>query len=126
MVMAGTLAIRPQTYQQPPSDVFTKSSTSYVGIGVIRVNSGTYIGHAGWRLALDLGVDLEYSRGLVVATNSWIDEYGHGNTLQEAITDLLTSLVDFRESLERQSGESVLSEELVEILERLRILLVQE
>jgi hypothetical protein len=126
MVMAGTLTIYTQPYQEPSSDVTTKSSASHIGQGVLRVNSGTYIGNAGWKLALDLGVDLEYGRGFVVAVNRWIDEYGHGNTQQEAITDLLTSLVDFRESLERQSNENVLSNELAEILERLRILLVRE
>lgn len=125
MVMAETHMVFSQSYQEPPIEMRTRSSQSYIGRGVTRINSGTPVGHAGWRLALDLGVDLEYSRGFVVATNSWIDEYGHGNTQQEAITDLLTSLVDFRESLERQSGENVLSDELVEILERLRILLVR-
>ena len=126
MVMAGTIAIRPQSYQQPLSVPITKSSASYIGTGVTRIRSGTFIRDTGWKLALDIGVDLEYGRGFAVAVNRWIDEYGHGNTQQEAITDLLTSLVEFRESLERQSAESVLSEELVETLEKLRILLVQE
>jgi hypothetical protein len=126
MVMAGTFAIYAESYQEPLTAPTTKSSATHIGKGVIRVNSGTSIGQAGWRLALDMGVDLEYGRGFVVAANRWIDEYGHGNTDWEAVTDLLTSLVEFRESLERQSGENVLSDELVETLERLRILLVQE
>ena len=125
MVIAGTIAIYTDSYQEPLSAPVTKSSASHIGKGVTRVNSGTYIGHAGWRLALDIGVDLEYGHGFVFAVNRWIDEYGHGNTQQEAITDLLTSLVDFRESLERQSAENALSDELVETLKRLRILLVR-
>jgi hypothetical protein len=87
--------------------------------------SETPIRGTGWKLAQDLGIDLKYDHGFVIATYVLVDEYGHGASAQQAINDLLTSLVDFRESLERQVAEHSLSSELVGILDKLRILLTQ-
>ena len=94
-------------------------------MGFTRLNKGTLLGNSGWMLDLDLGVDLEAGDTFAVASNSWIDEYGHGDTEFDAITDLLNSLGEFRESLERQRDNNVLSEELNETLENLRMLLVR-
>ena len=90
-----------------------------------RISAGTFIGDSEWKLALDLGVDLECTEKYVIATNSWLDEYGHGDTKQGAIEDLLVSLVDLYESLRRQKQESQLSDELVDALGKLNILLVR-
>ena len=92
---------------------------------VDRVSSGTPIPDSGWKLALDLGVDLEYTDRYVIAANSWVDEYGCGDTKESAIADLLTSLLDLRQSLERQQRESVLAEETRDTLAKLTILLVE-
>ena len=89
---------------------------------VEKVAAGAPIGASGWKLALDLGVDLEYTDRYVIAANSWVDEYGCGDTKESAIADLLTSLLDLRQSLERQKRESVLAEETRDILAKLTIL----
>ena len=91
---------------------------------VARIRQGTIIGSSGWKLALDMEVELEYTGEYVIATNSWIDEYGHGDTREEAIEDLLISLVEFRDSLECQNQRSQLAEELLETLDKLNILLI--
>ena len=90
------------------------------------VAAAAAIGASGWRLARDLAIDLEYADGYVIATNSWVDEYGYGDTKERAIADLLLSLLDLRQSLERQQRESRLSEELVATLAKLNILLVAD
>ena len=92
---------------------------------VDRVPEGTSIGSSEWKLAQDLAVDLEYTEKYVIATNSWIDEYGHGDTKQHAIEDLLVSLVDLYKSLEQQKRESRLADELVDMLGKLNVLLVK-
>ncbi len=92
---------------------------------VAKVAAGATIGASGWKLALDLGVDLEYTDRYVIAANSWVDEYGCGDTKESAIADLLTSLLDLRQSLERQKRESILAEETRDLLAKLTILLVE-
>lgn len=92
--------------------------------GLLRVNAETRIPGTPWKLAFDMGVKLEYGDNHVFAISPWIDEYGQGSTQEEAITDLLASLADFRESIERQSGSMNLADELSETLSNLRILLI--
>lgn len=89
---------------------------------VAKVAAGAPIGASGWKLALDLGVDLEYTDRYVIAANSWVDEYGCGDTKESAIADLLTSLLDLRQSLERQQRENILAEETRDILAKLNVL----
>lgn len=90
------------------------------------VTAAAAIGASGWRLARDLAIDLEYADGYVIAVSSEVDEYGYGDTKEQAIADLLLSLLDLRQSLERQQRESRLSEELVATLAKLNILLVAD
>ena len=125
MVISTAVYIHAQHYQQPVSDVTTIGSALSARMGFTRLNKGTLIGNSGWMLDLDLGVDLEAGETFAVASNSWIDEYGHGDTESDAIGDLLSSLGEFRESLERQRDYNILSEELNNSLEKLRILLVR-
>ena len=87
---------------------------------------GTCIGDSVWKLSADLEIELEYGDKFVVATNSWIGEYGHGLTRQDAIDDLLTSLLDFRNSLHRIQEEKQLADELIETLSKLNLLLVKD
>ena len=84
------------------------------------------IGASGWQLAQELAVDLEYADGYVIATSPWVDEYGYGDTKESALADLLLSLLELRQSLERQKGESQLSDELLATLDNLNILLTAD
>ena len=54
-----------------------------------------------WALQEDLPVEIRTTSEATLATpNSTVHEYGADNTIEEAIFDLLTSLSDYRESLE--------------------------
>ena len=60
----------------------------------------------GWELSRDLIVEAEVSDGETVAkTGLTIEEYGIGNTLKDAVYDLLTSLSGYRETLERRQDK---------------------
>ena len=90
---------------------------------VVLIPAAAAIGASGWHLARDLAVDLEYADGYVIATSPWVDEYGYGDTKESALADLLLSLLELRQSLERQKGESQLSAELLATRDNLNILL---
>ena len=125
MEIAGTVNLMPapRWFDEPLNEPSVFDSTLSANREVDRIPQGTFVGSSEWKLALDLGVDLEYTDKYVIATNSWIDEYGHGDTKQSAIEDLLVSLVDFYESLQQQQRESQLAEELCDALSKLNILL---
>lgn len=94
--------------------------------GISRVNKGTPIADTGWKLGLDLGIQLDYSDTAVIASSSWLDDYGAGESAEAAIQNLLVSIVDYRESLERRvAANAQLSEELSSTLQRLQLLLVR-
>ena len=68
-----------------------------------------------WKLAEDLYVDFRTTeKGDVIASTRQINEYGWGTTREKALHDLLLSLVDFKDSLERRVkyGRVILSDEL--------------
>ena len=90
---------------------------------VVLIPAAAAIGASGWQLSRDLAVDLEYADGYVIATSPWVDEYGYGDTKERALADLLLSLLDLRQSLERQNRESQLSDELLATLDKLNTLL---
>lgn len=94
--------------------------------GTLRIPQYTPVQGTGWMLATDLRVDLEYGPSGVTAWSPSIDDYGHGASSVEAVRNLLLSLADFRESLERRNLEGNLSEELSDLLSTLRILLKNE
>ena len=75
-----------------------------------------------WELATDLTVFVQTSRKEVLAsTHMTVQEYGVGASLDEAIQDLLTSLSDYRESLETRGN--TLGKEALEDLRLLRVLI---
>ena len=75
-----------------------------------------------WELATDLTVFVQNSRREVLAsTHMTVQEYGVGASLDEAIQDLLTSLSDYRESLETRGN--TLGKEALEDLGLLRALI---
>ena len=127
MVMPATLNIVEHVGRTKniPSNI-----TSTVSVrpdrGITRVSKDTSIDDSGWKLALDMGIELEYASTGVIAVSPWIDDYGQGHSQQDAISNLLLSLVEFRESLEERRQQAQLSKELADVLEKLRILLVRD
>lgn len=59
-----------------------------------------------WELAGDLVVEIQTSgeKVLAVARHLAVEEYGAGASLEEAVQDLLTSLSEYRESLEEREA----------------------
>ena len=76
----------------------------------------------GWTLASDLMVEIKTSDQEVLATTFLtVAEYGSGSSMEDAVDDLLTSLSEYRESLERR--EERLGQSAVDDLAKLRKLL---
>lgn len=72
---------------------------------VLSILKGSDIG--GWRLKSVLLVQIRRTRKQSLAT-SWLEgvtEYGVGKTDSEAITDLVMSVGEYRESLEKQENK---------------------
>ena len=108
-------------YSQYPS---VNKSSGYAAMrGIDRVSKHTPIANTGWKLRFDLGVQLDYTEKTVIATSPWLDDYGVGDSVEDAKLNLLLSLVDLRESLERRDESAQLSDELIEMLSKLRELL---
>ena len=59
-----------------------------------------------WELAGDLVVEIRTSEEevLAVARHLTVEEYGAGASVEEAVQDLLTSLSEYRESLEEREA----------------------
>ncbi len=76
-----------------------------------------------WELAGDLAVEIQTSEQevLAIAHQLTVEEYGAGASLEEAVWDLLTSLSEYRESLEER--EERLGAPAVADLARLRKIL---
>ena len=91
--------------------------------GISRIPEDTPVPGTTWRLATELRVDLDYSPLGVTAWSPIVDDYGYGADETQAVYDLLLSLVDFRDSLDRRSAEGNLSEELTGLLSTLNALL---
>lgn len=92
--------------------------------GTTWISKGTPIVGTAWRLAFDMIVEVEYTETAVIAASRQLDDYGVGPSVEEAIQNLLLSLVDFRESLERRViANAQLSDELSGALQNLRDLL---
>ena len=78
----------------------------------------------GWELARDLKVEIRVTNEATLAVISLSDEeYGAGPSLEDAVQDLLTSLSDYRESLEER--EAKLGPPATADLEQLRNLILR-
>ncbi len=70
---------------------------------------------AGWKLLAPLVIQSE-SKSRSAVASTWLEgvsEFGHGNTVDESLIDLITSLGEYRQSLEHQEallGDSALLE----------------
>jgi len=115
----------------PPRTVLSRASSSEpaglpvgptVSLELRYIPAGIPI-RAGWRLASSLMVVIRTEENHFVANVPFVDEYGLGATGEAALEDLLTSLVDYLESLLRR--ESRLSEPLKRDLENLKKVLAK-
>lgn len=75
-----------------------------VGYGIVFLPSGTPIEKRPWVLRRDVLAEVRYEQDTFVAVCHDVGEYGTGATVTEAIHDLLTSLVDYRASLEKRAN----------------------
>lgn len=57
-----------------------------------------------YKLGADLTAEVKIEGDKYVAVDYWVDEFGIGDSLQEAQQDLLDSLVDYLLSLERREN----------------------
>ena len=102
MTTPGTHKLPSYLVPSPCSDTESNSD--------IASNKGLYIipyGHTWddcWELAADLHIEVGASPEEVVVTCLDLQEYGTGDSLESAITDLLTSLSDYRLSLESREA----------------------
>ena len=73
-----------------------------------------------WELTADLAVEIQTfgEEVLAVSDHLTVEEYGEGASVAEAVQDLLTSLSEYRESLEER--EARLGAPAVEDLAKLR------
>lgn len=92
---------------------------------VSTIPKGTPVAVSGWQLAQDMSVEFEFTGAYVIATSSWVDEYGHGGTKGEAQEDLLNSLLGLYGALQEQQKVAELADELTKTLGKLDSLLVR-
>src|SRR3989304_8651264 len=72
--------------------------------GLAWIGKGRLIVGTPWKVDFDLLVDWEYRETAFIAQIRGLDDYGVGTSTDKAIQDLLFSIADFRESLERRGG----------------------
>jgi hypothetical protein len=109
------------------SDVMPATSVGTYGgpqQGTTCIARDTPIVGTPWRLAVNLYVDLEFTGSGVIASSPWVGDSAQGANEEEATRNLLKSLADFRESIERRRQRAPLSEELADALSKLELLLV--
>ena len=95
-----------------PFDVYSDSSTVAISSGdAYLIPAKRSWGNPSWELLNELPVELQDSgTETLVATCLAVQEYGIGETFEEAIEDLLTSLSDYYESLEAREDRLAESE----------------
>lgn len=95
-----------------PACLFPSPCSGAESTGDSTSNKGLYFIPAGhswddrWELTADLQVEVNISQEEVVAVTCLaLQEYGAGDSLESAVTDLLTSLSDYYQSLESRAGK---------------------
>lgn len=73
-----------------------------VEVGIVQIPKDTIIGGGPWKIKLDSVAELRREGSDIVVIHYDVDEYGIGKTPEEAVADLLVSLVDYRASLEKR------------------------
>jgi len=120
MTTADVLPPRSETVEHKVETLPTPEPSS-VEVGIDVIPRGTLVAGGPWKITLDVVVELRREGADIVAIYHEVDEYGTGKTHEEAMTDLLLSLVDYRASLEKR--EKRLPTEEQTNLARLRLLL---
>ena len=107
-----------------PLDAYSDSSTVAISSGdACLIPAKRSWGNPSWELLNELPVDLQVSESeTLVAACVIVQEYGIGETFDEAIEDLLTSLSDYYESLEAREDRLAESEanDLAELRQLIR------
>lgn len=91
-------------------------------VGVVRFSKNAIVGER-YMLQTDLTAEVKMENDKYVVVDYQLDEYGIGNSLQEAQEDLLDSLVDYMMSLEKR--EDRLADRELHNLQILRNLLTK-
>ncbi len=101
-----------QTVRGGGHEVATTSGTppGFPVLTIRIVPQGTQIGAGLWKTRWDSLVELRRESANVVAISFTISEYGIGVTEEAALTDLLTSLVDYLSWLQKRKERLVPSE----------------
>lgn len=91
-----------------PSNIYADRLDSNEELHVIPSNCSW---DGDWELAGDLVVEIQTSgeEVMAIAHHLAADEYGAGASLEEAVQDLLTSLSEYRESLEEREARLCVS-----------------
>lgn len=90
-------AVSPMTSREKEGTQVQLIST----IGILRLSKDTVIS-SDYRLQNELTAEVKIENGKYVVLDYQVDEYGLGDTLEEAQQDLLDSLVDYLASLEKR------------------------
>jgi hypothetical protein len=78
--------------------------THTMGVGIALVPQGTPVGRESWEIKQDLVTELRLEGSNYIALSHDVSEYGIGETEQDALSDLVTSLADYRASLEKREA----------------------
>ena len=95
-------------YRFPP---FGTEGSILIEVGIATIPKGTIIGGGPWKTRLVSVAELRREGSKIVATNYNVDEYGIGDSSEEALADLLVSLVDYRASLEKRENRLAAKEQ---------------
>lgn len=124
MIASTSVNIPPKTALSPtiPSKQFSLLAGQTYSLQLRQMPANMSIKND-WKLASDLMIIIRTDETHFIASLSLLNEYGLGVTVEESIDDLLTSLVDYMESLLRR--EARLSEPLKKDLEILKKLITR-
>lgn len=74
-------------------------------VGIFTIAKGTFIAGGPWKIATDSVAEIRHEGSNFIAVHYDVDEYGIGNSSEEAVADLLISLIDYRTSLEKRENK---------------------
>ncbi len=89
----------PEAFREETATPIPLTST----IGILTVHKDTVI-KDNYMFQVDLTAEVKFEDNKYVVIDYQVDEYGIGNSLQEAQQDLFDSLVDYLASLERREN----------------------
>lgn len=103
MTTGTALVVLPDTVASPiPSGERKETQVQLIStIGMLRLPKDTVIS-SDYKLQNDLTAEVKIENGKYVILDYQVDEYGIGDTPEEAQQDLLDSLVDYLTSLEKR------------------------